>query len=324
MELHAVRVKPVSVTVMGSTPEHWLFTAGLDSVAQFRETSRPSLAAWTTPPSSKRGDLAVIYGRAPVKAFVAVARQSTEPVQSKALPDQWFAWLQVQPLRRDIPLTTARSRRGLADWGVLTNLQGKPKRIPQDRRAALYKLLAGGNQRIKTRIATWEDGHGRYPSATLVPLGELARASWEAPETDGLADDHEQWLSSDIAERLVRSNRGRWFKDSDGLAGQELEHFLRLEDGTRGFADIVLVSKEHTRPTLLVVEVKWRAEPVPPRNPVPQVLRYRDALRRKWPRWRVKSMVIATEYSPAVLQLARSTRVEALRYSSEHDRLRKA
>ena len=83
---------------MASEREHWLFTAGLASVDQFRDTTRPAIVTWTTSPNSDRGDLAVIYGRAPVKAFVAVARQCSEPVQSRKNPNQRFAYFQVQPV----------------------------------------------------------------------------------------------------------------------------------------------------------------------------------------------------------------------------------
>lgn len=265
--------------------------------------------------------MAVIYGRAPVKAFVAVARQCSAPVESREVDGQFFAWFQVQPLGNDVPLAVARERAGLTDWGLLRNLQGSEKRIPTERRRPLYRLLAGGDERIVRRITGWSEGRGSYPPARLIPTSELRWSWWERPEGDGLPDDHEQWLSADIAERLVKSRRARHFADGDGLEGRELEHYLHLEDGATGWADIVLVSKEHTRPTLLVVEVKKRADPVPGRNPVPQVLRYRDALRRKFPRWRVKPAVVALEFSPAVLQLARSARVEALRYSIERDRL---
>ncbi|MEJ7893343.1 MAG: hypothetical protein WKF94_11955 [Solirubrobacteraceae bacterium] len=268
--------------------------------------------------------MAVIYGRKPVKAFVAVARQCTDPVQSKEDPALWFAWFQVQPLGRDVGLSMAQGRRGLSDWGVLRSLQGVPKLIPEERRSALYGLLAGRDDAVKARIAAWRGGGGRYPAPDLIPVSELRRSWWDREEVEGLPDDHERRLSEAIAERLVKSRRGRWFKDADGLSGRCLEHFLQLEDGRRGFADIVLVSREHSNRTLLLVEVKKRAEPMPFRNPVPQVLQYRKALEESEPRWRVKPMVVATEYSPAVLNLARSLRIEAVRFDPERNRLTQA
>ena len=207
---------------------------------------------------------------------------------------------------------------------MLWNLQGRPKRIPVERRRALYRLLAGRDEPITRRLKQWSAGRGSYPPTEIIDLRYLRRASWEAPPSDGLPEHHERWLADDIADRLVKKRRGRWIEDDDGLSSFSDEYHLRLRGRKTGRADIVLVSADHVKPTLLLAEVKWWAEPNAARNPVPQVLRYRKALLRDAPSWRVKPIVVATEFHPLVLEEARRHRVEALKYNPSSDRLTRA
>ena len=161
---------------------------------------------------------------------------------------------------------------------MLRNLQGEHKRIPDEYRASFYRLLTAGNEELAARLDKWSNDQGAFPASDLVPLRELPKESWDREEVDGLGDDHERWLSEEIADRMVRRSEARWFRDSDGLPGDEFEHHLLLGDGESGRADIVLVSREHARRTLLLVEVKRHAALSPAKNPVPQVVRYREAL----------------------------------------------
>ena len=302
--------------------DHWIYIAGQESLGQFRETSRPFLGTWTTRKASEKGDIVAFYARAPVQAFVALARQCSEPRESRRNRGQWFAWFQFQPLGHDVRRTEVQARKGLSDWGVLRNLQGEHKRIPDERQASFFRLLTSGNEKLAARIDKWSKGQGVYPAAELVPLGELRKESWDRAEEDGLGDDHERWLSEEIADRMVRRREARWFRDSDNLPGSELEHHLVFGDGESGKADIVLVSRQHAR-HLLLVEVKKQAALSPAKNPVPQVLRYRDALLEQNPGWQVKPIIAACEYQDAVLRAARSARVERWQYNRKRGRLAK-
>lgn len=69
------------------------------------------------------------------------------------------------------------------------------------------------------------------------------------------------------------------------------------------------------------MEVKKRADPSPGRNPVPQVIQYEADLLKLERRWRIKPMIAALDYHPAVLREARSARIQALRYYPDRDRL---
>jgi hypothetical protein len=206
---------------------------------------------------------------------------------------------------------------------VLRNLQGEHKRIPDERQASLYRLLTAGDEKLAARLDRWSKDRGAYPASDLVPLRELPKESWDRAEVDGLGDDHERALSEEIAERMIRRREARLFRDSDGLPPNELEHHLVLGDGESGRADIVLVSRVHSNRTLLLVEVKKHAALSPAKNPVPQVLRYRDALLEQNPGWRVKPIIAACEYQDAVLRAARSARVERWTYNRKRGRLAK-
>lgn len=305
--------------------EQRLLVAGFESVDPYRDTTRGSLVSWTTPKSSARGDIAVLYGKRPVQAFVAVMRQCTDPVASKKMPGEHFAWFQIQPIGRDVPLSAAQADRALGDWGLLRNLQGRPKKIPLERRSGLFRLLLGRDQKLRKRIDAWADGKGRYPSPDLLPARELRNASWTESIVSTLSEDHERWISDEIAEKLVKRGRGRWIREEDPLSSTYWDEYpLKLSDGRRKYADIVLVSKEDPRPTLLLIEVKKRAEGSPARNPVPQVLRYRDLLAAQEPGWKVKPIVAALTYSPAVLEQAKAEGVEALLFDRKRNRLAQA
>lgn len=263
----------------------------------------------------------------PVQAFVAVFRQCSDPVQSTKNIGQYFAYFQAQPLGRRIARETARRRKGLADWGTLRSPQGAETRIPNDRRDPFFRLLKGSDEKLGKRLERWRAGKGPYPPAGDLPLGDLRGDTWYAPETDGLPEDHERWLSEAIGARLIKNRRGREIVEQDRLSCEySYEYYLRpWRDIPKRLADIVLVSKEHVRPTLLLVEVKKQATLSPAKNPVPQVLGYREALLRENPGWRVRMLIAAVEYStPIVLQQARSRRIEALRYNANLDRLTRA
>ena len=61
------------------------------------------------------------------------------------------------------------------------------------------------------------------------------------------------------------------------------------------------------KPTLLAIEVKLRATPAGSRNPIPQVIRYRDALqRRNGADWNVRVLLVAGHFSDLVVQEAQA------------------
>jgi len=75
---------------------YWRYIAGVESADQLRASRQPRILAWTAAPESARGDIVVIYGKSPVQAYVAVARQCHDPVEGS--DDRHWTWLQIQPL----------------------------------------------------------------------------------------------------------------------------------------------------------------------------------------------------------------------------------
>ena len=71
--------------------------------------------------------------------------------------------------------------------------------------------------------------------------------------------------------------------------------------------DILLVDTRAHKPTLLAIEVKLRATPAGSRNPIPQIIRYRDALkRRNGADWNVRVLLVAGHFSDLVVQQAQA------------------
>jgi hypothetical protein len=182
-------------------------------------------------------------------------------------------------------------------------------------------MLTRGDEVAARRLRGWERGTIPYP--TGLSASELKKAWWEPPETNGLAEDHERRLSEQIAKSLVRSRIARWADAEGGIDAHSIEHPLELEH-RRGFADIVLIDAQRRGRTLIVVEVKKHARPDPTADPVPQVLRYREALRLRYPQWNVRCVIAAPEFHERTLADAKAERIECLRCDAMGRRLRPA
>lgn len=74
-----------------------------------------------------------------------------------------------------------------------------------------------------------------------------------------------------------------------------------------GCIDILLVDTRVHEPTLLAVEVKLRATPAGSRNPIPQIIRYRDALQqRNGADWKVRVLLVAGHFSDLTVDEAQA------------------
>jgi hypothetical protein len=92
----------------------------------------------------------------------------------------------------------------------------------------------------------------------------------------------------------------------------------------RRYPDVVLVDRTRER-TLLVIEVKRHARLSDLRglrDVVDQVLEYRDLIRARDPRWRVRAVIVAEQVQENVLARARDAGVEVWRYDSKTQRFR--
>lgn len=301
-------------------PRFWGYLAGIDSVDDLRASTRPRVTAWTAAPRSRKGDVVVIYGKSPVQGYVAVARQCSDPVESRH--GRVWTWLQIQPMRQVLPQSklAARSRiRGHA--GLKTPAGGSSNLIPSGPGLhAFLRLLSSGDSAVGRRLEQWGEGGGRYPTGLS---GVFLRPAWlEEPQKNGLPDGHERDLSRGIANWLVDRGEGRWCDENEDVGGHSTERPMAIR-GARRYADVVLLDNKRRR-TLILVEVKKHARPVPRMDPVPQVLNYRAQLLVDHPGWRVRCMIVAPEFHELTLRSARDNRIECRRCDARGKRLRPA
>ena len=150
-------------------------------------------------------------------------------------------------------------------------------------------------------------GRGRYPRA--LDLEELRWADWQRPAT---SSPEELRLSRQIARHLVSTKGFRYLTPADvptsrvlrDDADLSLEHPINDLAG-RGRVDIVLVDARRSVRTLLAIEVKVRASLAPARNPIPQIIRYREALTLAYGvGWRIDTLVVAEHFHDAVIEEA--------------------
>jgi hypothetical protein len=303
------------------SPGFWRYLAGVESVDQLRALRRGRILVWSAAPESARGDIVALYGKSPVQAYVALARQCHDPAEGS--DGRSWTWLQIQPLVRMLPQARLESSaRAREHRGLKKPAGGSYNRIASGPgRGDFLRMLTRSDDVAARRLRGWESGRTRYP--TGLSASDLTKAWWEPPETNDLAEHHERRLSEQIARSLVRGEIGRWAHAEGGIDARSIEHPLELEH-RRGFADIVLTDARRTRRTLIVVEVKKHARPDPIADPVPQVLRYREALRRKYPQWKVRCIIAAPEFHERTLAAARAERIECLRCDAKGRRLRPA
>lgn len=305
---------------VATEPNAWRVVAGPESVMQFVGTRRPAIFMWTADRSGRMhlGDVVLIYGTKRLQSYAAVARACSVPRENDRArrrdknPD-WWIYLQVQPFGEPIPraLVEAQAFAAPEGSGVKTPAGSGCNRVSPKAIRGFLDLLRDHDPKAARRMETWLVGKGTYPKG--LDMDELRYADWDPPERQS---PEELKLSRRIAAQLVRSKRFHYLTNDDAAyrrpttdpAGLSLEHPI-ADDGGRGSADIVLVDRQASPPTLLVVEVKLRATLAPNRNPVPQVRRYRAALERAYSGWRVNAVVVAESFQDEVLSQAEAQRV---------------
>jgi hypothetical protein len=163
---------------------------------------------------------------------------------------------------------------------------------------------------IRRLLSVWMRGcrgHGRYP--VELDLEELRRADWARPT---ISSPEELRLSRRIAAHLAKSRAFRYLTDEDvvtrhaarEVADLSLEHPIRDLIG-HGRVDIVMVDLRRAAPTLLAIEVKIRASLAPHRNPIPQIIRYREALTATYASaWRIETLMVAEHFHEDVIREA--------------------
>jgi hypothetical protein len=262
----------------------------------------------------RRGDVALMYGTKRLQSYVAVARACCDPRQNDRAQRlkknrQWWVYLQVQPFQSPIARADVESR-GFAQGagsGLKTPAGSRANAVSATAVDGFGELLREHDPKAAGRLDAWLSGRGRYP--VELDLDELRRADWEQPTT---SSPEELALSRRIAAHLARSKNFRYLTHEDVVATHvarkdvdlSFEHPIRDLIG-RGRVDIVMVDLRRDAPTLLAIEVKIRASLAPSRNPIPQIVRYRDALTAKYaPAWRIETLVVAEHFHEDVIREA--------------------
>jgi hypothetical protein len=168
-------------------------------------------------------------------------------------------------------------------------------------------LLLEHDPKAARRFGDWIAGRGRYPRT--LDVEELRLADWERPTT---SSPEELKLSRRIAEHLVKTKQFRYLTAEDvaiprvarEVAGLSLEHPICDRAG-RGQVDILIVDLRRSVPTLLAIEVKVRASLAPGRNPISQIIRYREALTATYgAAWKIETLVVAEHFHDAIIDEA--------------------
>jgi len=297
----------------------WRLLSSIDSTRPLIHTKVPRVYMWTVPRDARRGDIAVIYSGGAHQSYVAIARLCCDPRMS--IDERWWAWLQIQPLLSPVPQADVAAIQGTQGprTGLNTPRGGSYNEIERRLgRQRFLNRLVKDDPKAGARLHAWRLGKGSWPRS----LDLLALSGAEIAEIERQTR-RELVLSAALAESLVHAGLARYLEAADRLYDRSLEVTLTFEDGSRGRADILLVSLAHHRPTLLLIEVKCTAMPWPTRNPVDQLLVYEPVVRRdSRGRFRVLRWAIAEHFHPLVLGQARRLKIPCSRCSADGREIR--
>lgn len=271
---------------------------------------------WTADRSGRmqRGDVVLMYATKRLQSYVAVARVCCDPVQNDRAQRlkknrQWWTYMQVQPLRSEIDRGAVESAPFAQDagCGLKTPAGSRVNVVSPSARDGFAVLLLEHDPKTAKRLNKWLAARGRYPRG--LDLEELRWADWTPPAT---SSPQELKLSRRIAEQLVKTREFRYLTAKDvavsrvarDVADLSLEHPIRDLAG-RGRVDILLIDLRRSAPTLLAIEVKIRASLAPGRNPIPQIIRYREVLTADYgAAWKIETLLVAEHFHDAVIEEA--------------------
>lgn len=269
---------------------------------EIRRARDKYVATWTVVSAARRGDLVVLYetGRSQWFAF---GRVLADAVPSAVKKRQYFTYLEVFPVLR--PVSLGAMQRAAPEWRALFN-QIKGQTVPAPAAQKLLRRMVKEDNRATVVLAGWAGG-ARWWRPSDAAVEELAKLSWSPADRPPPPDGSELKLQREIADYLSRTRRARALTSDDGVDLRHSFH-VRHDDGSWGFADCVLVDLRRER-TLLVLEVKKHASLARSREPVEQVIRYRNSLGPTARGWKLRAIAVCESHSDGVEWLARRRRV---------------
>jgi hypothetical protein len=266
--------------------------------------TRGARMTWTAPANLRCGDLILLYeaksggGRG---AFVAIGRAATDAVRAYNGDGHHWAWIDWRVVTNPLALPEARA------ITPFPSLQGSAA-MPSSAFAKVARRLVKGDAPATAALARWGEGKG-FPRTDEVPLRDLVLSSLHAsggPQEIALYPKIRNWFAND-----------RWVEwtDKDGVSLRGLRGPVVYDpDGNEHRLQPDLVLRRPRSQRILVIEVKLVALPKQGyRNPVDQVLDYAKAIRRLFDRSdlnrrSITPLLVAEEFSPVVLEEARSAR----------------
>lgn len=268
----------------------------------------PPSGTWTVSARAAPGDLFVLYGHKPVSEYGAVGRVCSRPVLSS--DGNHWAHVQMVACPRPLSLAEAKADPLIGRWPRFRMMAGSCLEISD---AAVW---AGFMNRLVAPFPELGAVMSRWRAGSPMPkprerLDDAVRAN---PNHNRSGTTHELALQDRIWEAYLGNGWARDLEAGDRVHIADTFHVPGV-----GFADIVLVDLESSRPTLLLIEVKRDAIPGPTTDGVTQLLKYEPALRRLAPGWAIKKVLVALYLSDDVVRAARSAGIECWRYDADAD-----
>jgi hypothetical protein len=296
--------------------------ADYGSTDPLRRTARLEPHIWTSPVRAQPGDLAVLYNTTD-REWMAIGRIVHEPTRSRR-DQRWWSYIQWFPVRRPLAYDEARRHPELADWKKLNKMAGRHAEVkPPEAADFILRRLTQRDPQAKARLQAWRKPGARLPAVVTRDL----RDAWFEPSPPllRLPDEHERWLTEEIAHALVTRRKARWRTGADGLRiGSADVVYLVTDRRVPRYPDAVLVDRTSRR-TLLVTEVKRHARLSDlrgSRDVVDQVVEYRDLIRALDPSWRARAVIIAERVNDNVIARARDVGVEVWRFDARTRRFK--
>jgi hypothetical protein len=286
------------------------YQAALDwSPGLYDVCDRPEAGSWTAPARAMPGDLFVLYGHKPIFEYGLVGRICSRPVLS--VDGNHWAHVQMVACPQSLSLAEAKADPAIGRWPRFRMMAGAHLEITDSEVwDGFMSRLVDPFPEVRAVVRGWRAG-ARMPKLRE-RLDDAVRGN---PNHNRSGTTHELAVQDQIWDAYLENGWGRDLQAADGV---DIADSFRLPGA--GFADIVLVDLESTRPTLLLIEVKRDAIPGETTDGVTQLLEYEPVLERLAPGWAIKKVLVALCFSTTVLHRARSAGIECWRYDVDDDK----
>ncbi len=266
---------------------------------------------WTVASAVRRSDLVALYGHGSNKTFGFIGIVLTDPVESLA-DGHWWSWIEFV---RTAPVSLSRAKcdPNIREWPSFRNMSWTARSIDDEYWLPLVDLMLRDAVDAQQQMREWPQTYVDEPDLPSL------RYEWRRfPNADGSGKDPELTLQKWIRQAWIGERRGREID----LARDRISIPSSLKLGSAGFADIILVDVASDR-TLHVIEVKRAAKPGVKTDGVTQLSgAYVPWLKRTFPDWDIKPILIALNISDAVVGQAKQLGIECWEFDPEEHEFR--